>query len=149
MNKMNIGMKKQNINRELGFSLIELMIAMVILGILTAIAYPSYKQYIMESRRSDALSTLTQDQIIFERCYSQNFSYAAACGAIPVFPQTSPQGYYRITATNVTPTTYTLTATPLGTQVEDTDCVSMSINQANVKTALDSSAASQPKCWNP
>ncbi|KGP63367.1 type IV pilin [Legionella norrlandica] len=132
-----------------GFTLVELLVSLVIMGILVSIAYPSYVQYIQKSRRADAHSTLTQDQIILERCYSQNFSYAAACGALPSFPQNSPQGYYTINISNLSATTYTLTATPVGTQAKDTKCASMSINQANVKTAVDSSSAAQTECWNP
>jgi type IV pilus assembly protein PilE len=87
--------------------------------------------------------------MILERCYSQNFSYTAACGALPAFPQVSPEGFYNINISNLTATTYTLTATPLGSQADDTKCANMSINQANVKTAVDSSATAQSECWNP
>jgi len=132
-----------------GFTLVEIMITLVIIGILTAIAYPSYQSYILKSRRSDALSTISQYQIIFERCYAQNFAYNVACAALPGFPLTSPQGYYSISLSNLSASTYTLTATPLGTQVKDTTCASMSVNQANVKTGLDSGAAAQTSCWNP
>lgn len=143
-NQKNI--KKSN---DQGFSLIEILIALVIVGILASIAYPSYQQFIHKSRRADALSTLTQYQMIMERCYSQNFSYLTACGAMPAFPQTTPQGFYSIDISNRTATTYTLTATPLGSQTDDTKCVSLSVNQANVKTAVDSSAVAQTECWNP
>lgn len=59
--------------RQSAFTLVEVLISMVIVGILVSIAYPSYLQYIQKSRRADAHATLTQDQIILERCYSQNF----------------------------------------------------------------------------
>lgn len=133
----------------LGFTLVEILIAVGIVGILTAIAYPSYQQYVLKSRRTDALSTMSQDQIILERCYAQNFAYNTACAALPSFPQTSPQGFYSISLSNLSATTYTLTAVPLGTQLKDTTCANMSVNQANVKTATDSSSVSQSKCWNP
>ncbi|WP_058494354.1 type IV pilin protein [Legionella worsleiensis] len=139
---------KQGRFRE-GFTLIELMIALVIIGILVSFAYPSYQQFIQKSRRADALAILTQDQIIFERCFSQNFSYATACGALPAFPQVTPEGFYTVNISNLTATTYTLTATPLGSQVNDTQCASMSVNQANVKTAVDATATAHPECWNP
>ncbi|KTD45147.1 type IV pilin protein [Legionella quateirensis] len=132
-----------------GFTLIELLVTLVIIGILVAFAYPSYLQFIQKSRRADAQAILTQDQIIFERCYSQNFSYVAACGALPAFPQTTPEGFYTINVSNLTATTYTLTATPLGSQADDTKCASMSVNQANVKAAVDSTATAQTECWNP
>ncbi|WP_298623636.1 type IV pilin protein [uncultured Legionella sp.] len=137
------------LNKTWGFTLLELLVTLVIIGILVAIAYPSYLHYIQKSRRTDALAILTQDQIIMERCYSQNFSYVAACSAMPTFPQTTPEGFYSINISNQTATTYTLTATPQGNQANDTTCASMSINQANVKTATDATATAQTECWNP
>ncbi|KTC90720.1 Pilin [Fluoribacter dumoffii] len=133
--------------RSKGFTLIELMIAVLIMGILATLAYPFYVNFLLKARRSDALATLAQDQIILERCYSQNFSYSAACGSLPSFPQTSAQGFYSITLTNLGSTTYTLTATPIGSQTEDTTCASMTVDQANTKTAVDTSGTAQTICW--
>ncbi|KTD56420.1 type IV pilin protein [Legionella shakespearei] len=138
-------MNKQN----QGFTFIEILVALAIIGILSLIAYPSYMEYIQKARRSDAQAILSQDQLIMERCYAQNFSYSAACGARPSFPQITPEGFYTINISNLTATTYTLTATPLGAQLKDTKCATMSVNQANVKTAADSGATSQTECWNP
>lgn len=131
-----------------GFTLIELCIAMAIIAILTAIAYPSYTAYVLKSRRGDAMATLSFDQMALERCFAQNFSYSG-CASLPAFPQTSPQGFYSINISNVTASTYTLTATPVGTQTKDTLCASFTVNQANVKTAADTSAAAQVSCWSP
>jgi type IV pilus assembly protein PilE len=130
-------------NHRIGFTLIELLIVIVIVGILVAIAYPSYRAWVLKSHRSDAMATLSQDQAILERCYAQTFTYNGACAALPVMPQTSPQGFYTITLTNQTATTYTLTATATGTQTLDTTCLTMSVNQANQKTAT------QAVCWTP
>lgn len=146
---MDINIKKNRTNscKAKGFTFIELMIALIIIGIFVAIAYPSYLRFIQKSRRAEALVILTQDQIILERCYAQNFSYAAACKAMPTFPQMTPEGFYSINISNQTATTYTLTATPKGSQAGD-KCASISINQANVKTAIDSTATPQAECWN-
>lgn len=130
-----------------GFSLVELMIVLVIVGILSAIAYPSYTNYIERSRRADGQAALTQTQIILERCYAQNFAYNAACPALPTFPQNSAEGFYTIALSNLSATTYTLTATPQGAQAHDTTCSSISINQAQVKTASDSGGTAQSTCW--
>ena len=140
---------KASKQRALGFTLIELLIAMIIIGILTSIAYPAYLNYLNQSRRSDAMGGLSQLQLTFERCYSQNFSYSTACGALPTFPFTSQQGFYTITLANLTASTYTLTATAVGRQANDTTCATMSVNQANVKTAFDNTGTAQTKCWNP
>ena len=139
-------MERQRIK---GFTLIELMITVLIIAILATIAYPTYVSFLLKSRRSDALATLAQDQIILERCYAQNFSYSQTCNSLPTFPQTSAQGFYSITLSNLGATTYTLTATPIGSQTEDTTCASMIVDQANAKTAVDSSGNSQTTCWNP
>jgi type IV pilus assembly protein PilE len=133
----------------IGFTLIELVIVIAIVAVLTAIALPSYRNYVLRSHRSDALSTLTQDQAIFERCYAQNYNYSGTCAALPTFPQTSPQGYYSIAITGPTATTYTLTATPQNAQAADTPCATITIDQANQKTGLDSSGTAQSACWNP
>jgi type IV pilus assembly protein PilE len=132
-----------------GFTLIELMIAILIIAILATIAYPSYVSFLLKSRRSDALATLAQDQIMLERCYAQNFSYSQPCNSLPAFPQISAQGFYSITLTNLGATTYTLTATPIGSQTEDTTCAGMTVDQANVKTAVDADGNAETSCWNP
>ena len=132
--------------KQKGFTLIELLIALAILAILITIAYPSYNQYILRSRRADAIAALSQDQILLERCYAQNFSYTG-CASLPGFPHNSTQGFYSISLSSLGSTNYSLTATPIGSQAQDTTCASMSVNQANVRTASDSSSTAQSVCW--
>lgn len=132
-----------------GFTLSELLIALTLIAILTAIAVPSYKIFVLKSHRVDAISTLTKDQAILERCYAQNFSYNLACAALPAFPQTSDQGYYSITLSNQTSATYTLTATATGNQTQDTTCRTFTLTQTNQKSAVNSGGAAQTTCWNP
>ena len=136
-------MNNYNAKKQLGFTLIELIIVIVIMSILTLIALPSYQTWVLKSHRSDAMSSLAQDQTSIERCYAQTFSYSASCTAFPVFPHSSPQGYYTISLTNQTATSYTLTATSKGTQTRDTTCTTMSLNQTGAKTATST------KCWQP
>ena len=122
--------------RQRGFTLIELMIVVLIIAILSAIAYPAYTHYVYKSRRSDAYAALNQGQAILERCYAQYFSYAPTGGATcPAIPATSSEKYYQITQpAAATSTTYKLTATPIGPQAGDTQCTSLSLNQAGTKT---------------
>ncbi len=128
-----------------GFSLIELMIVVAIVGILTAIAYPAYRAYVLRSNRTDAVRTLTASAQILQRCYSQTFSFAAA--SCPVVPTTSPNGYYTVTNA-ITATTYSLTATATGPQASDTTCASFTLDQTGNQTAVNSAAGDESTvCW--
>ena len=128
--------------RQRGFTLIELMIVVVIIAILSAIAYPAYTRYVYKSRRADAYAALNQDQAIMERCYAQYFSYTPN-PACPALSSLSPQNFYRIATSNLTATTYTLTATPQGAQAGDTQCTSLSLDQAGNKTSTGPGS----NCW--
>lgn len=75
-----------------GFTLIELMIVLVIIGIVASIAYPSYTRYAQKSLRTDAHAGLMQAASALERCNTQSYTYAN-CGDVPT---TSPDGHYTI-----------------------------------------------------
>ncbi|MFY7698142.1 MAG: type IV pilin protein [Legionella sp.] len=132
------------VKRLLGFTLMELMIVVAIVGILVAIAYPSYVNYLYKSRRSDAINALSQTQVSLERCYAVSFSYTGCTNISSTFD--SPQGFYRINA-DLSNTAYTLTATPIGVQSSDLLCTSLILNQANVKTATGSATNPSATCW--
>jgi type IV pilus assembly protein PilE len=134
-----------------GFTLIELIITVAIVGILAAIAIPAYTAYIRRADRTDATRTLVQDAQSLQRCYSQNFTYTPTAPATcPVAPgtTTSPNGYYSINAA-ITSTTYKLTATPLSSpQTGDSQCASFTLLSTGQQSALSSAGADASSiCW--
>ena len=98
-----------------GFTLIELMIVVVVLGIIAAIAFPSYTSQVQKTRRADATSALLGAAQQLERCYTRTSTYAKC---LP-FPQESPNRHYDISIEQEDDLTYTLVATPKGAQKND------------------------------
>jgi type IV pilus assembly protein PilE len=131
-----------------GFTLIELMIAVTIVGILAAIAVPSYNSYVRRSNRTDAVNTMQQSAQAMQRCYSQNFTYAG-CTALTA-GTTSPGGYYNIVvALGASPTLYQITATPIkAPQTSDTSCQNFTLQSSGQHTAANSGGTDTTvTCW--
>ncbi|MFW2371880.1 MAG: type IV pilin protein [Gammaproteobacteria bacterium] len=120
-----------------GFTLIELMITVVIIGILAAVAIPNYYQYMARTGRSDAAKGLDYLAACQERYYWQNQTYTdeldkLGCGT------TTPDGYYKFSVglPPVASDGYTLTATAVATgpQAKDTPCLTITLNSAGQRT---------------
>jgi type IV pilus assembly protein PilE len=134
-------------NRSQGFSLIELMIAVVIVGILAAIAIPMYSDYVTRSRRADGQATLMQVAQELERCYTQFSKYNDnSCSEVNsgVVSETSDQGFYVVTASKLDESAFTLTATPQNEQADDTDCTTLTLTHLGEQSATGNDTDS---CW--
>ena len=130
------------LKQQRGFTLMEVMVTVAIVGILAAIAFPSYQDSLRKSRRTDAKNALTQAVANMERYYNQNNTYlnATMCTSTPTICATlgtctggictSTERNYTIALAGITATAFTITATPQGAQAVDG---ALDINQVNRK----------------
>ncbi len=79
-----------------GFTLIELMITVAIVGILASIAYPSYREYVAKSRRAEARTVLLAAQQWMERFYSENYRYDKNSAGVAVTDDTQFPNYFKV-----------------------------------------------------
>ena len=141
--------------RQKGFTLIELMIVVAIISILAAIVYPSYMDSARKSRRSAAQADLMELSSMMERLFTETGCYdpgtdldcSNGTAAAPILPYTqSPKEggtkFYDLTVITATPTTYILTATAKGDQLND-GCLNMTLNQTGARTKT----GSEVNCW--
>jgi type IV pilus assembly protein PilE len=143
------------LSRDGGFSLLEMMVALVIMSILLAIALPSYTHYLIRSRRIDATVALILAAQTLERYNTEHNNYTGATlGNGGIYPSTSPNGFYTLTLTVDRNTTlpigssYVLQATPTGSQAADTECGIYTLDETGFKTAAGlSDPNTLAKCW--
>jgi len=152
--------------KQYGFSLIELMISVAVVGILAAVAYPSYQDSVNKSRRADAHDSLLRLHLAQEKLRGNCRFYAgvidtvgttntcAASAALTkvVGSTASNEGNYTVAVSNEGTATYTLTATATGAQASDTACAKIILEVTNTdpdgnKTGKTSANATSDVCW--
>jgi type IV pilus assembly protein PilE len=133
--------------KSLGFTLVELLIAVAIVGFLSAIAYPNYRQYILRAHRAEGLTALEEAAIRQERYYSNNSTYTTSMALLGFASSTTQNGYYNISiaACDTGPNAgkigrcFKLTAAALGVQTDDKSCLSLTMDSSGVQTPAN--------CW--
>ena len=139
----------KNHKHQSGFTLIELMIVVAIIGILIAVATPSYTKYVQRGNRAEGRAYLVNAAALLERYYSDNNAYSDTTNQMPAIVAaqagaTSETGKYTGSMTVATPwQIYTITAAE---NFNDTDCGDLTLTQAGVKDRTGT-AMSIRDCW--
>lgn len=132
--------------RTSGFTLVEVMVVVAIIGILAAVAYPNYQEHVRKTRRAAAAGCLLELAQFMERHYTTNMSYVGA-----VLPNTACRtelaAFYTFgfSANATTASTFELEASPQGVQASDTRCGTLGINQAGARS--ESGTGTVADCW--
>ena len=125
--------------KPLGFTLIEVITVCLIIGVLAAIAFPSYTRMMQRTRRAEAVTIINEQQLRLEKFRVDNADY----GDYDPVGLTSTE-FYDITISGADADTYVITATRKGAQLNDTTCGDLvrTFNQGNIPQSPTSA-----ECW--
>jgi type IV pilus assembly protein PilE len=131
--------------RTRGFSLLELVVAMVIVAVLAVLAQAAYRGQLLRARRTEAAVALLQIAAMQERYHLQHQTYATALETAPPaglgLQALSAEGRYALAVTAADTRGFTVVATARGSQADDVGCALFSLDESGVKSATGSD------CW--
>ena len=142
-------MNRNSLRNSRGVTLMELMVVVAIVGILAAIAVPTYRQYTVRTHRAAARACMSEVAQYMERLYTSKMSYEDAVLGLNCQTDSRLNDHYTITADDLDQRTYTITATPQGPQAEqDAACGTLTLSETGARTAHNGTdAAVMQKCW--
>lgn len=128
-----------------GFTLLEMMIVLAIIGIITAVATPSYQRHVRSTQRAEAVAFMEDCATKMQRHFTQNMTWAGVSlsTVCPTPPASSSKlsANYTISLPTATASAYTLSAAPQGSQASD-ECGTLSVTSAGGRSATGAG-----KCW--
>ncbi len=137
-----------SIKKSSGFTLIEMVVVVAIVGILASVAWSFYESETLRKNRYEAIASLTTAAQELERVHSDFGSYASSA-----IPSNSKRGNYAISVTN--PNTcggvqgcYLVTATTQGAQQADKKCTTFTLDNLGLKKSYDDSNTATTSCWS-
>jgi len=128
--------------RQMGFTLIEIMIVVVIIAVLASIAYPSYQRYVVKSRRAAVAACLQQHAQLMERYYTTNLTYV---GAAAPNCEASLASFYNVGFDGaLAARSYSIRAVPTARQ-RDSLCGTLGLNAQGVRSITGTGTLAE--CW--
>lgn len=128
-----------------GFSLLEMLVTLAILGILIAVSYPSYQQYVLRSYRAEAVTALLELATKQEQWLLEQGRYSDQLTDLGFTQPVTASGRFRIELTQADPAQFLLKVKAQGPQLQDTTCLQFSLNHFGQRNVGLAEALS---CWD-